>query len=251
MAKLWVGLGEDQRQLGVVGHRDEHLGAVDHPPGVGLARAGALVGRVGAGVGLGQAEAAEPFPGAELRQVVLLLLLGAPAQDGRAHQRGLHRDHGAHRRVAAPDLLDDQPVGQVVEPGATVLAGDDRPQVTLVGDLGDQLEVEVLVAIVLAGALDDLVVGEGAGGLADQPLLVGEVEVHGSGTVSHPAITLIGGWLHRRGMRAAAISTSPIRSSATVRWIWCTCRAGSRRSSTTGPSRRWRATSSAWRRSAA
>ncbi len=41
----------------------------------------------------------------------------------------------------------------------------------------------MLVAIVLARALDDLVVGEPAGGLPNQPLLVCEREVHGPGTV--------------------------------------------------------------------
>ena len=137
-------------------------------PVVGLARARLLVGGVGAGVGLGQAEAAEPLAGAELGQVVLLLLLGAPAHDRGAHERGLHRDHRAHRRAAAPDLLDDQPVGQVVEAGAAVLPGDDRAEVALLGHLGDQIDVEVVVAVVLASARDDLLVGEVARGLADR-----------------------------------------------------------------------------------
>ncbi len=97
---------------------------------------------------------------AQLRQPALLLLLGAPAHDRRAHQRGLHRDDGAHRRAAAADLLDHDRVGQVVEPGAAVLARDDRAEVALVGDLAHQLGVEVVVAVVLARARDDLLVGE-------------------------------------------------------------------------------------------
>ena len=36
--------------------------------------------------------------------------------------------------VAASDLLDDEPVGEVVQPGAAVLAGDDRAEVALLGD---------------------------------------------------------------------------------------------------------------------
>ncbi len=150
MGPLGIGLGEDQRHLGVVAHRDPHLGAVDDPAGVGLARAGALVGGVGAGVRFGQAKAPEPLAGAQLRQVVLLLLLGPPADDRRAHERGLHRHDGPHRRIAASDLLDDQTVGQVVKPGATVLARNDRAEVPLLGHLAHQLEVEVLVAIVLS-----------------------------------------------------------------------------------------------------
>ena len=96
------------------------------PAAIGPRGARALVGGIGAGVGLGQPEAAEPLARAQLRQVVLLLLLGAPPEDRRADERGLHRDHGPHRRVAAADLLDHDPVGQVVESRAAVLARDDR-----------------------------------------------------------------------------------------------------------------------------
>ena len=131
MGLLGVGLGEDQRHLGVIGERDEHLGAVDHPAGVGLAGSRALVGGVGPGVGLGQAKATQPLARAQLRQVVLLLFLGAPAKNRRTHQRCLNRDHGSHRRVAPSDLLDDQPVGDVVEASASVLARHDRAQVPL------------------------------------------------------------------------------------------------------------------------
>ena len=66
---LRVGLGEDQRDLGVVAERDPHLVAVQHPAAVGLARARLLVRGVRAGVGLGQPEAAEPLARAQLRQV--------------------------------------------------------------------------------------------------------------------------------------------------------------------------------------
>ena len=51
-------------------------------------------------------------PRAEERQVALLLLLGAPLEDRRADERGLHGDDGAHRRAAAADLLADQRVGR-------------------------------------------------------------------------------------------------------------------------------------------
>ena len=56
----------------------------------------------------------------------------------------------------------------------------------------------MFVAIVLARALDDLVVGESTRGLADQALLVGELEVHGGaryrsrgGDGAAPAVRLI------------------------------------------------------------
>ena len=49
-----------------------------------------------------------------------LLLLAAPALDRAGDQRGLDRDHGAGRGVGAADLLDDQPVADVVEAAAAV-----------------------------------------------------------------------------------------------------------------------------------
>ena len=173
--ELGVGLGEHQRHLGVVAHRDPHLGPVQRPPVPVAPRARLLVGGDRAGVGLGEAEAAQPLARAQLGQVVLLLLLGAPAQDRRAHQRGLDRHHRPHGGVPAAHLLHDQAVGEVVEAGPAVLAGDDRAQVALLRHLRDELQVEVVVAVVLPRAGDDLLVGELAGGLLDQPLLVAQL----------------------------------------------------------------------------
>src|SRR3712207_7044136 len=55
------------------------------------------------------------FRSAELREQVTLLLLAAPAHKRRAHERGLHGHDRPHRRAAAPDLLDEQAVGPVVQ----------------------------------------------------------------------------------------------------------------------------------------
>ena len=132
---------------------------------------------VGAGTGLGEPEAAEPLTRAELRQQLLLLLLGAPLLDRAGDERGLHRDHRASGGVAAPDLFDDQPVREVVEAAAAVLLGHDRPEEPHVGDLLDQIEIEPLVAVVVARHRDDLPVGEVARRLADQALLIGQFEV--------------------------------------------------------------------------
>ena len=112
-----------------------------------------------------------------------------------------------------PDLLHDQAVGAVVHAAAAVLLGHDRAEEADVGDLLHELGVEVLVAVVVAGARDDLVVGEVARGLADQALLVGQLEVdQGSPGWS---------WLHRadcRGsrVRASALSISCRRGMCSV-----------------------------------
>ena len=118
-----------------------------------------------------------PRAGAQVRQPALLLLLGPPADDRRADERGHHRDHGPHRGVVAADLLDDQAIGHVVRAAAAVLLGDDRAEEAHVGHLLDELGVEMLVAVVLAGSRSDLLVAEFARRFADQFLLVSEFEV--------------------------------------------------------------------------
>ena len=55
------------------------------------------------------------------------------------------------------------------------MLGDGCAEVAHVAELLDELEVEALLAVVLAGAGNDLVVGEVARRLPDQALLVGEV----------------------------------------------------------------------------
>jgi hypothetical protein len=63
-------------------------------------------------------------PARHARKVLLLLLLAAEGVD-RVHAEGaLHGGEGAHAGVAALELLHDEPVGDVVEPGAAVLLGE-------------------------------------------------------------------------------------------------------------------------------
>ncbi len=181
--------------------------------------------------------ASEPVPGSvspkqpsaspehRLGQPLRLLLVAAPALDRGAHERGLHRDHGAHGRVGPADLLDDQRVGAVVDAAPAVLLGDDRSEVAHLGQHLDELEVESLVAVVLADARNDLLVGELAGGFAYQPLLVREFEADHGLLILHDAggggrrggkLGLRGGRRDRpRALRAAgARRRQPVRGRA-------------------------------------
>ena len=75
---------------------------------------------VGAGVGLGQPEAADRLARVHPRQPALLLLLGAPAPDREHRQRALHRDEAADARVAGLELEAGQAVGDRARARAAV-----------------------------------------------------------------------------------------------------------------------------------
>src|SRR5690606_3757738 len=98
-----------------------HLGAVDDPVAAVLLRIRLHVGRVGAAVRLGQAEAADHLAAGHGRQPALALLLAAVGVDRIHAQRALHRDEAADAAVAALQLLADQAVADRVQAGAAVL----------------------------------------------------------------------------------------------------------------------------------
>ena len=182
MLGLGVRIGPDQheheRRPQAV--RDPHLRAVDL---VGVRRR-KLLGRgldrrhVGPELGLGQAERRAHLAGGHLRQVLLLLLVGAEL-----HQQvgpdEVRVDDPRDRDPAARELLDDHRVGRQVEPHPVELLGDRHPeQPELLHLLDDRLGELVLVVVVL-GVREDLLVGELAHHLADRLLLVGPVGVGG------------------------------------------------------------------------
>ena len=129
VARVRVGLGHEHDEVRAVAVGDVGLGAVDHPL-VAVAhgaRADAL--DVGAGVGLGDAEAGDLLALDRRHQVVLLLLLGAELQDRRRGHVGVHRD--AHREPAAArvrELLGQHEVAEVVAALTAVRSGIDSPR---------------------------------------------------------------------------------------------------------------------------
>src|SRR5689334_14600101 len=84
------------------------------------ARSENLPSIVGAGVGLGEAEAAHPLAAAQLRQVGLALRLGAEVPDRVHHQRRLHREGRAIAGIHPLHLARDQAVAHVVDAGAAI-----------------------------------------------------------------------------------------------------------------------------------
>ena len=90
----------------------------------------------------------------------------------------MHRDQGAEGRLAALDLLAGKRLGDEIETGAAVRLGNDDAQDPELGHALDQLEIELVVDVVLDRDRQDALVHERANGVLDQPLLVGQLEVH-------------------------------------------------------------------------
>jgi hypothetical protein len=134
-------------------------------------------------VGLGQAEAANPFAAGQLGQVFLLLRLGAEFVDGHHHQRALHAGHGAVARVHALDLARHQAVADVVQAGAAVLLGDGGAQQAHFAHLAEDGGVHLLVAEGFQHAGGQLVLAIGVGGVADGALVVGQLLVEKKGVI--------------------------------------------------------------------
>jgi hypothetical protein len=100
--------------------RDPHLVAGEQPATLHLLGARLHAARIGAVVGLGEAEAADPFTGRQLWQIFLPLRLAAIGVDRMHHQRRLDAERRAVAGIDPLHLARDQPVGNVVRSGATI-----------------------------------------------------------------------------------------------------------------------------------
>ena len=124
VAGVGVGLRDEHDHVGAVAVGDVGLRAVDDVVVAVLDRARLDAGDVGAGVGLGDAEAEDLLALDRGHDPFLLLLLGAEREDRRHRHVGVHRD--AHRqaaRVRVADLLGEHQARVVVAALAAVLLG--------------------------------------------------------------------------------------------------------------------------------
>ncbi|MGY3661463.1 hypothetical protein ACVJ19_008126 [Bradyrhizobium sp. USDA 376] len=170
-------LGPDHEHVGDRRVRDPHLAAGEAIAVRDLLGAGLHAGWVGAGVRLGQAEAADPLAAGELGQVLLALVLVAIGVDRIHHQRGLHRVHRAVAGIDPLDLARDEAIGDVARVGAAIfLRQRDADQAELT-HLVEDLAVGLLFQIGLGDAGQQLVLGIGAGGVAHHTLVFGELLV--------------------------------------------------------------------------
>ena len=154
-----------------------HLGA-GQPVAVGnLLGAGLHAAGIGAGIGLGQAEAADPLAGGELGQVFLALVLVAIGVDRIHHQRGLHRVHRAIAGIDALDLARHEAIGDVARIGAAIFLRQGDADQAEFAHLVEDVAVGLLFQIGLGDARQQLVLRIGARGVADHALVFGELLV--------------------------------------------------------------------------
>ena len=123
-------------------------------------------------------KAASRLPRAQLGQPLVALLVGAPEVDGHRPERRVRGDRDADRGVDAGQLLDRERVGERVGAAAPVLLRERDAHQPELAHLGDDLVGEALGPVELLRDRPHLLVGEVADGVAQQPLLVAQVEVH-------------------------------------------------------------------------
>ena len=145
--------------------------SITHSPSSSVARVLDVAG-VRAGLGLGEPEGAELASGAEIRQQPLLLLVGAEEVDRLRAERGVGAQRDRDRGVDPGQLLDRERVGERVAAAAAVLLRERDPHQAELAHLRDELVGERLGPVELLGDRRDLVAGEVADRVAQQPLLV-------------------------------------------------------------------------------
>ncbi len=117
-----VGAGQEEDVVGVLRLGRPHLLPVDHPFVTVELGPCLEAGQVRAGVGLAEALAPRDLPFEDARDELLLLLLGAPLQDGRADQR-VAEEVGAQRGARPGELLVEHHLLQQAQPLSAVLGG--------------------------------------------------------------------------------------------------------------------------------
>jgi hypothetical protein len=168
-----IGLGEDDRPLGVARVRDERLRAVEDVVVAVAHRGGAQRGDVGARPRLRERERAEDRLFDQRRQPAGLLLGRAEEQDG-ARAEPVGGDGRADPGAAPVELFADEQAVEGAEAGAAVLLGHVEVHQAERVRLGYELRRVALLHVVLRLVRPDLAFRKGACEPAQLLLLLGQ-----------------------------------------------------------------------------
>ena len=167
-----AGDGDDDEGISHVAVQDVVLaGLIQHSGGL-------LTLGVGAGAGLGQTESADLAAGAQVRQILFLLLLGAVLKNGGGAQGGMSRDDNGSGAADLGQLLHAHGIGQDVAAGAAVLLGEINTHHAQLCHLLDGFHGETLFFVDLSGQRLHFVLCEFAVHLANEQLFLRQMEIH-------------------------------------------------------------------------
>src|SRR5262245_14535168 len=158
------GAKQPDQVVGVVGVASPHLGTIDQPAALGLARPRRSGKQIGTRSGLAHADGKAHFATADARQYVLLdAFVGILEEHGAALTVGDEVE--PHRRVGDPELLGNDVTLQKTAFMPTVLFGPGHADPALLPDLAAERGAEAviisrLLRIVAAGG--DFLVEKGA-----------------------------------------------------------------------------------------
>src|SRR5262249_46402764 len=177
---------------------------VDHPARALFRRSRQHPCRIRSEPRLGQPKAPDRLARLQLRQPSLLLILAAVSKDRIHHQPALHAREAPHARIAALQLLHQQPVLDVAHPRAAV-PFQIRPEEPKPSHLRHQLHRKPTLAITLANPRRDAIVDKLPRRLPDHFFLFAELgideEVIYAGESSHAGTILLspGPWSQEPG----------------------------------------------------
>ena len=197
--------GGDDVRAGLSRVRDEPLAAVDDPrPSVrtGLEPGGRpRTAGVTAGARFGQPVAAKDRALRHGHEVARLLVVRAGKVERAAAEARVGGDDEPEAAPDPADLLDRDRVGQRIEAGAALVLGDRDAEPAHRAEAVHDRPREAARLLVFVDDRCDLADHEVADGLTQEPMLRGEVEVHGpQGSTGQVA----GGWPGLDGARAGA-----------------------------------------------
>ena len=138
-------------------------------------------GGVGACGGFSKAEGAQEFSGGEGLEVALLLLFCGEGLEGELDGGIGDGEGGGEGHVNAGYFFEHEDVGDGVQAGAAVGFGSEHAATAEGTEFLDGFEGEVIGALPVFDVRADFGAHEFADGVADEKLVVGKAEVHGSG----------------------------------------------------------------------
>jgi hypothetical protein len=131
------------------------------------------------GGGFGETEGAEDFAGGKTAEVALFLILCAVGEE-RELDRGIGDGNGSgHGGVHFGNFLKHEDVGDSVQAGATPFFGHEHAATAEGAEFLDDVEREMIGALPVFDVRADFGVHEGADGVPNEELVIGEGEIHG------------------------------------------------------------------------